>query len=58
MGINPKMNVIAWVDFELTYFEATVHLFKHYPMESSPYEIWYAHSFDQGEGFYLSFTIV
>ena len=28
-GIYVKVNVIAWVEFELTYFEATVHSFSH-----------------------------
>ena len=32
-GINPKMNVIAWLELELALFEAAVQQF-------SPYSTW------------------
>ena len=35
-GISLKMNVIAWLEFELVYFEATVQHFSHYAMKLSP----------------------
>ena len=38
-SIRPKVNVIAQLEFELTYFEATVQLFSHYTTESSPFSL-------------------
>ena len=29
-SIRPKVNVIAWLEFELTYFQAAVHHFSHW----------------------------
>ena len=34
-GVSLKVNVIAWLEFELTYFDATVQLFNHYATGSS-----------------------
>ena len=36
-GINPKMNVIAWLEFELAYFKASIQHFSHYTMGTSPH---------------------
>ena len=32
-GISPKVNVIAWLEFELVYFEAAVQHFSQYAKE-------------------------
>ena len=34
-GISPKVNVIAWLEFELAYFEAVVKHFNNYITWSS-----------------------
>ena len=34
--IRPKVNIIAWLDFELVYFEAAVQHFNHYITATSP----------------------
>ena len=33
------MDVIAWLEFELTYFKAIVQNFSHYVVESPPYSV-------------------
>ena len=35
-AISPKVNVIAWVEFELAYFEATVQHFNYYAAGFTP----------------------
>ena len=35
-GISPKLNVIAWLQFERTYFEMSVQYFSHDAMGNSP----------------------
>ena len=35
-GISSKVNVIPWLEFELTYFKLTVQHFRSYAMET-PY---------------------
>ena len=34
--ISPKMNVIAWLEFELIYFEVAVQHFNHYATGTPP----------------------
>ena len=36
LGISPKVNLIAWLEFELAYFRATVKHFRRYVTETSP----------------------
>ena len=35
------MNVIAWLDFKLTYYDSTVHRFNHYTMRTPPANYYY-----------------
>ena len=35
-GSCSKMNVIARLEFELAYYDSTVHYFNHYTMRTSP----------------------
>ena len=39
-AITPKVNVIARLEFELIYFEATVQHFRHYTSNTSKGNIW------------------
>ena len=43
MGINPKVNVIAWLEFELTYNDGTVKHISHYIIRTFPAlnVVWY-----------------
>ena len=33
-GICPKVNIIAWLEIELTYYDSAVHHFNHYTMRT------------------------
>ena len=36
-GIFPKVNVIVWLEYELTYYDSTVHRFNHYTTRNPPF---------------------
>ena len=38
-GICPKVNVIAWLEYELAYYDSAVHRFNHYTTRTSP--LWF-----------------
>ena len=44
-GIYPKVNVIAWLEFELAYYDSTVQPFHHYTMRNPPYIYISAHAY-------------
>ena len=35
-GICPKVNVIAWLEYELAYYDSAVHRFNHYTTRTPP----------------------
>ena len=35
-GICPKVNIIAWLEFELAYHESAVHRLNHYTTGTTP----------------------
>ena len=39
-GINPKVNVIAWLEFELAYYDAVVYHANHSASGTSPIYQW------------------
>ena len=40
-GICPKVNVIARLEFEFTYYDSAVHRVNHYTTSTPPVELWY-----------------
>ena len=38
-GICPKVNVIAWLEFKLAYYDSAVHRFNHYTTRTPPFVI-------------------
>ena len=37
IGICPKVNVIAWLEFELVYYDSAVHRFNHFTTRTQIY---------------------
>ena len=44
-GICPKVNVIAQLEYELTYYDSTVHRFNHYTTRTPSHGFWFSFSF-------------
>ena len=47
-SICPKVNVIAWLEFELTYYDSTVQHFNHYATGTPPWRYEAVHTFSKG----------
>ena len=57
-GICPKVNLIAWLEFELTYYNHTVHHFNHYTMRTHPCKILESVIFNSISGLNFIFSAI